>query len=262
MSATAAPTATPTASLAGAVALVTGGSRGIGRAICASLCRAGARVAFTYRTASAAAEEALALLAGEGAAGVARAYQADVSRPEDVDRLAQDVVRDFEGVDVLVNNAGINADGLLFNLEPESFERVLDVNLGGVYRMTRAFARGMMMRRWGRIVNVSSVSGAWGGRGKSNYAASKAAINAFTRACAIELAGKGITVNAVAPGMIATEMTEAVRAATQDSLRERIPARRYGEPEDIGPVVAFLASPQAGYLTGQVVTVDGGLTLC
>jgi 3-oxoacyl-[acyl-carrier protein] reductase len=242
------------------VALVTGGSRGIGRAICVELARRGARVAFTYNSRLQAAEETLELVRQAGVEG--RAYQVDVASPEDVARLVGSVQTDESDVDILVNNAGVNADGLMLALEPEKFDRVLDVNLGGVYQLSRAFARGMMLKRWGRIVNVSSVSGAWGGRGKSNYAASKAAVNGFTRACAIELAPKGVTVNAVAPGMIVTEMTEAVRGLTRDSLLERIPARRYGQPEDVAAVVCFLASNGAAYLTGQVVTVDGGLTIC
>jgi 3-oxoacyl-[acyl-carrier protein] reductase len=246
--------------LEGKVALVTGGSRGIGRAICVALAEAGAKVAFTYNSNAQAAEETLAAIRTHGVD--ARSYRCDVAKTEDVDKLATQIEADFERVDVLVNNAGTNSDGLLFGMEPEKFDGVLNVNLGGVYRLTRAFARGMMMKRWGRVINIGSISGNWGGRGKCNYAASKAAVNGFTRAIAIELAAKGVTANAIAPGMIVTEMTEAVRSVTQDSLLERIPARRYGQPEDVASLVAFIASPASSYITGQVLTIDGGLTIC
>jgi len=250
----------PGLQLSGKIALVTGGSRGIGRAICAVLAECQATVLFTYRSNPQAAEETMELLRKAGATG--RMYQVDVSRAEDIARLAASVQSDVGDIDILVNNAGINADGLMLSLEPEKFERVLSVNLGGVYNLTRTFARGMMMKRWGRIINLSSISGGWGGRGKSNYAASKAAINGFTRACAIELASKGITVNAIAPGMIVTELTETVRGLTKDSLLDRIPVRRYGQPEDVAWLAAFLASERSAYMTGQVLTIDGGLTVC
>lgn len=246
--------------LEGKVALVTGGSRGIGRAISLALADLGAKVAFTYNSNAQASEETLGAIRAKGVE--TRAYRCDVGKAEDVDQLAKQIEADLEGVDVLVNNAGMNSDGLLFGMEPEKFDSVLDVNLGGVYRITRAFARGMMMKRWGRIINIGSISGNWGGRGKCNYAASKAAVNGFTRAIAIELAAKGVTANAIAPGMIVTEMTEAVRSVTQDSLLERIPARRYGQPEDVAGLVAFIASPASSYITGQVLTIDGGLTIC
>lgn len=246
--------------LEGKVALVTGGSRGIGRAICVALAKDGAKVAFTYNANSAAAEETLGLIKSHGVD--ARMYRCDVGVAADVEALEKQVTADMDGVDVLINNAGTNADGLLFGMDQEKWDRVLDVNLGGVYQLTRAFARPMMMKRWGRVINIGSISGLWGGRGKSNYAASKAAVNGFTRACAIELAPKGVTVNSVAPGMIVTELTDAVRAATQDSLLDRIPMRRYGQPEDVAGLVSFLASPASAYITGQVFTIDGGLTIC
>jgi 3-oxoacyl-[acyl-carrier protein] reductase len=241
------------------VALVTGGSRGIGRAVVLAFAAEGARVAFVYRGSRPAAESLVAEVAGQG--GAALAIQADVRDPAAAERCVERVEQEWGGLDVLVNNAGVVRDELFVQMGPEAWQDVLDTNLGGTYHFCRAVAFPFMRRRRGRIINVSSVAAEHVNPGQTNYAASKGAINAFTRALAIELASRGVTVNAVAPGFIETDMSAAVRNKAGDLIKKFIPMRRIGAPEDVAKVAVFLASTDAAYMTGQVLTVDGGLSL-
>jgi 3-oxoacyl-[acyl-carrier protein] reductase len=246
--------------LAGKVALVTGGSRGIGRAIVETLAADGCDVTFLYRGSAAAAEEVVAAASAGGRAVTGE--QADVrdsaACAAAVERLAERAGR----IDVLVNNAGVIRDGLLAMLSDDDVETVLDTNVGGMFNVTRAVAPHMIAKRSGAIVNLSSISGQKGGRGQTNYAASKGAVDAFTRALAVELAPRKVRVNAVAPGVIETEMSQAVREmAGDEQLKSRILLRRYGEPQEIAYAVWFLASRFSQYLTGQVIAVDGGFKM-
>ena len=241
-------------------ALVTGGSRGIGRAIVLALAKEGAKVAFVYRGNQAAADTLVSEVTQEG--GTAVAFQGDVSQPEAASQIVEKVLADWGRLDILVNNAGVIKDGLFIQMEQAAWDTVIDTNLGGVYNFCRAAAYPMMKQRTGRIINISSVAADHVNRGQCNYAASKGAVNSFTRALATELAPRGVTVNAIAPGFIATDMSEVVRNAAGDSIVKKfIPMRRLGQPEDIAGVVIFLASAASSYLTGQVLTVDGGLSL-
>jgi 3-oxoacyl-[acyl-carrier protein] reductase len=243
------------------VALVTGGSRGIGRGIVLALAREGAKVAFVYRGSQDAAE---ALVAEVMAAGVtARAIQADVSQPDAAQKVVDQVLADWGRVDILVNNAGVIRDTLFVRMEPGDWQTVIDTNLNGTFAFCRAVATQMALKqRSGRIINISSVAAEHVNAGQANYAASKGAVNAFTRALAVELGSRNVTVNAVAPGFVATDMTEAIRNKAGEFIAKKlIPVRRLGRPEDIAAAVVFLASPAASYITGQVLTVDGGLSL-
>jgi len=195
------------------------------------------------------------------AGGVAKAYQCDVTNTDEAQKVAEAVEKDWGPVNILVNNAGIIHDDLFVRMEPEKWRAVLETNLGGTYNFCRAVAYSMMKQRKGRIINISSVAAEHTNPGQTNYAASKGAINAFTRALAVELASRGVTVNAIAPGFIETDMSEAVRNKAGDLIKKMIPMRRLGQPEDIAKVAVFLASDEASYLTGQVLTVDGGLSL-
>jgi 3-oxoacyl-[acyl-carrier protein] reductase len=245
--------------LEGKTALVTGGSRGIGRAIVQTLARAGARVAFVYQANAQAAEQLVAELAGSKL--TAAAHQADVRNKDSADALVSKLVEEWGRLDILVNNAGIIRDGLLATMSPDQWQDVLETNLTSVYNFCQAVTRPMMSARYGRIINMSSVAAEFGNKGQTNYAASKGGIEGFTRCLAKELASRGVTVNAVAPGFIETDMTAAVRNAAEAEIKKAIPARRLGKPDDIAQAVLFLAGEGASYITGQVLKVDGGLTL-
>jgi 3-oxoacyl-[acyl-carrier protein] reductase len=241
------------------VAIVTGGSRGIGRAIARAFAQEGARVAIIYHGSQAAAEELVAEIVKAG--GVARAYQADVADLAAVEACASKIEADLGPVDILVNSAGVIQDDLFVRLEPDGWNKVMQTNLGGTYNFCRMVAYPMMRRRKGRIINVSSVAAEHVNLGQTNYAASKGAINSFTRALAVELASRGVTVNAIAPGFIETDMSAAVRNKGGELIKKMIPMKRIGVPEDIARVAVFLASEESAYITGQVITVDGGLSL-
>jgi 3-oxoacyl-[acyl-carrier protein] reductase len=245
--------------LAGKTVLVTGGSRGIGRAIVELFARDGADVAFFYRGNEAAANE---VVAEARAAGLkVAAERVDVSDAKAVSAAVERLAERWGRIDVLVNNAGVIRDNLLALLEDEDVRTVLETNVGGVFNVTRAVVPHMIARRAGKIVNLGSVSGEKGGRGQTNYAASKGAINAFTRALAVELASRRITVNCVAPGVIETEMSQAVRDMAGDEVKGRILLRRFGQPQDVAYAVWFLASRLADYVTGEVLHVDGGFKM-
>lgn len=240
-------------------AIVTGGSRGIGRAVAMRLAKDGMNLVINYRGNSAAAGETERLCRELGAEVLL--VQGDVSRAEDCEKLAAQAKETFGRVDVLVNNAGITRDGLLARMTEEDFRAVLDVNLVGPWNMMKAVNRIMMKQRYGRIVNLSSVTGLMGNMGQTNYAAAKAGIVGMTKSYAREVASRGITVNAVAPGFIDTDMTEAMPEGAKDKIITGIPMGRTGKPEDVAEAVAFLASEQAGYITGEVLRVDGGMAM-
>ena len=244
--------------LEGKTALVTGASQGIGEAVARLLARQGARVVLAARK-----EGRLREVAGEieAAGGMAHPLTLDVSRPETFGEVLRSLPEDFANVDVLVNNAGVTADNLLARMSLEDWERVIRVNLTGAFALTKEVLRGMMKRRWGRVINVSSVVGLMGNAGQANYAASKAGLIGLTKSVAKELASRGILVNAVAPGYIETDMTADLPDAARDALMGQIAVGRLGKPEDIASVVRFLAGPGASYITGQVLVVDGGMVI-
>lgn len=240
-------------------AIVTGGSRGIGRAICVALAKEGANVVTCYAKGAAASEETVALCKELGVQAVA--VQADVSKKEEVDRLFEEALKVTGTVEILVNNAGITRDGLLIRMSDEDFDQVIDANLKGTFYCMRAAAKLMMRKRYGRIVNISSVVGVSGNAGQVNYAASKAGIIGMTKSLAKELGSRNVTANAVAPGFITTDMTEGLPDAVKEQMAKEIPLARMGQPEDVANAVAFLASDQASYITGQVLHVDGGMVM-
>ncbi|MBD0361708.1 MAG: 3-oxoacyl-[acyl-carrier-protein] reductase [Coleofasciculus sp. C3-bin4] len=239
------------------VAIITGASRGIGRAVALALAAEGAKVVVNYASSSDAAQQVVTAITDAG--GSAMALQADVSKLEQVDALFNETLEKFGRVDVLVNNAGITRDTLLLRMKPEDWQAVIDLNLTGVFLCTRAVSKVMLKQRSGRIINIASVSGQMGNPGQANYSAAKAGVIGFTKTVAKELASRGITVNAVAPGFIATDMTSDLKS---EEILKYIPLGRYGEPEEVAGMVRFLAADSAAaYITGQVFNVDGGMVM-
>ena len=239
------------------VAIVTGASRGIGRAVALALASEGANVVVNYASSSNAAEEVVAAITEAG--GNAITAQADVSKIEQVDALLNTTLEKFGRVDVLVNNAGITRDTLLLRMKPEDWQAVIDLNLTGVFLCTKAVSKGMLKQRSGRIINIASVAGQMGNPGQANYSAAKAGVIGFTKTVAKELASRGITVNAVAPGFIVTDMTNDLKS---EEILKYIPLGRYGEPEEVAGMVRFLAADSAAaYITEQVFNVDGGMVM-
>jgi 3-oxoacyl-[acyl-carrier protein] reductase len=243
----------------GQVAVVTGAGRGIGEAIAKTLAAGGARVAVVSRTEANADKTAQAINADHP--GAAKAYAVDVADFNAVQELASAIIADLGRVDILVNNAGVTRDGLSMRMSSEDWDVVVDTNLKGAFNFIRAVQRPMAKQRSGRIINISSVSGLMGNAGQANYAASKAGLIGLTKTIARELAGRGITVNAVAPGFIETDMTNVLPESIRTAVVERIPLGRFGAPGDIAEAVAFLAGPEAGYITGQTLVVDGGMVM-
>jgi 3-oxoacyl-[acyl-carrier protein] reductase len=243
----------------GRVALVTGGGRGIGRAIAVRLAQEGARVAISYRSNDAAAEETAELVRKAGVE--CETFKGDVASPEEVEALMKGVGEAFGSVEILVNNAGTTRDNILLRMKDAEFDEVLATNLKGTYLCTRAVLRGMVRARWGRLVSISSVVGLLGNAGQANYAASKAGIIGLTKSVAREVAGRGITANVVAPGYVETELTGVLPEKIKEQILDQVPVGRFGEPEEIAEVVAFLAGERAAYVTGQTIAVDGGIVM-
>lgn len=245
--------------LKGKTAVVTGGSRGIGKAIALKLAQEGADVAIVYAGNESAAQETRETLESYG--GKAKAYRCDVSDDAQTKALVDAVLADFGGIDILVNNAGIVRDGLLLSMKEEDFDAVLDTNLKGAFHMIKHTYRNFMKKRGGRIINIASVSGIVGNPGQANYSAAKAGLIGLTKATAKELAGRNVTCNAIAPGFIETDMTAGLAEKAKEAAVGAIPLKRMGRPEDIAELVAFLAGDGAGYLTGEVIKIDGGLCM-
>lgn len=241
------------------VALVTGAGRGIGHAIAVRLASEGARVASVSRSEQNAKRTADEINAAR--ADAARAYAVDVSDHEAVEKTGAQVLEDFGRVDILVNNAGVTRDGLAMRMAIEDWEAVINTNLRGAFSFTQSVIRAMIKQRSGRIINISSVIGLMGNAGQANYAASKAGLIGLTKSLARELASRGITVNAIAPGYISTDMTSALSEEIQKGIQDKIPLKRVGTPDEIAAAVAFLASAEAGYITGQTLCVDGGIVM-
>ncbi|NES06071.1 MAG: 3-oxoacyl-[acyl-carrier-protein] reductase [Okeania sp. SIO2F4] len=244
--------------LKGQVAIITGASRGIGRAAALALAMEGANVVVNYAKSSGAAVEVVAEIVAAGGSGMA--LQADVSKAEEVDTLVKEVMEKWSRIDILVNNAGITRDTLLLRMKPDDWQSVIDLNLTGVFLCTRAVSKIMLKQKIGRIINVASVTGQMGNPGQANYSAAKAGVIGFTKTVAKELANRGITANAVAPGFIATDMTKDLK--NYEEIVKFIPLGRYGTPEEVAGMIRFLAADAAAnYITGQVFNVDGGMVM-
>jgi 3-oxoacyl-[acyl-carrier protein] reductase len=245
--------------LSGKIALVTGGSRGIGRSIAIHLAEHGADVAINFRRSGDEAAQVKAEVEKLGTKAIT--VQADVTIPEDAKRMIKETIDGLGRVDILVNNAGFNRDTLLLRMSIEDWDEVMDLNLRAVFLCTKAVLRPMMRGRWGRIINIGSVSGLAGNVGQANYAAAKSGLIGFTRAVAREMGSRNITSNLVAPGLVITELTKNVRQEIIDAVEQRLMIQRLGKPEDIAAGVVYLASNEGGYMTGQVLSIDGGLGL-
>jgi 3-oxoacyl-[acyl-carrier protein] reductase len=243
----------------GRVAVVTGGGRGIGRAVAVRLANEGANVAISYRSNDTTAQEVAEEVRAAGV--LCEIFKGDVASSEDVDALFRGVGEALGQVEILINNAGLTRDNLMMRMKEDEFDEVLRTNLKGTYLCTRAALRPMIRARWGRIINVSSVVGLVGNAGQANYAASKAGIIGLTKSVAREVAQRGITANVVAPGYVETELTRSLSDDTKDQIMGQVPAGRFAEAEEVAEVVAFLAGEDAGYVTGQTVAVDGGMTM-
>ena len=238
------------------VVLITGASRGIGRSIAINAAKEGAITCVNYVKSGDAAEEVVKEIEASG--GTAKSFQANVAIKNEVDKMVEAIFNEYKSIDVLVNNAAIVKDGLLLTMEPDDWYDVINTNLGGIYNCTKAVVRYMMLKKKGKIINMSSVASHKPGKGQSNYAASKGGVNSFTRAIAMELAPKGITVNAIAPGVIETEMSETVVRRAKEQILDMIALKRLGNSDDIAKVVMFLASDASNYITGEIINVDGG----
>lgn len=238
-------------------ALVTGGSRGIGQKICTRLAGMGAVVGINYVSNAAAAEETLAMIKESGGEGFLAGF--DVADPDTVQEAVKEITETRGTVDILVNNAGITRDGLMARMKDEDWDSVLNTNLKGTFTCSKAFMKGMMKKRWGRIINITSVIGFLGNAGQVNYAAAKAGMVGLTKSMARELAPRNITVNCVAPGYIVTEMTSVLADDIKDAIKAQIPLGTLGNPDDVAAAVAYLASPDSGYMTGQTLHVNGGM---
>ena len=245
--------------LEGKVAIVTGASRGIGRAVAINLAQSGADIVVNYSGSEGAAQETVEAVQALGRKAIK--FKANVANADEVASMVEEAHKEFGHIDILVNNAGITRDGLLMRMKDEDFDAVIDINLKGVYLVTKAVSKIMMKQRSGHIINMTSVVGVIGNAGQTNYAASKAGVIGFTKSCAKELASRGITVNAIAPGFINTDMTDVLPEKVKEAMVTEIPLGRMADAEEVATVVTFLASDFANYITGQVINVDGGMVM-